>query len=72
MATTAWWFPEKPVRTRPLRRTGVEYQPALPMGAQGKDGLGAPIKHSLCRIYKAGKRRLEMTRKAGVRPVDRL
>jgi hypothetical protein len=22
------------------------------MGKQGKDGLGAPIKHSLCRIYK--------------------
>ena len=24
----------------------------LPMGEQGKDGLGAPIKHSMCRIYK--------------------
>jgi hypothetical protein len=24
------------------------------MGDQGKDGLGAPIKHNLCRIYKAG------------------
>jgi hypothetical protein len=24
------------------------------MGFQGKDGLGAPIKHLLCRVYKAG------------------
>jgi hypothetical protein len=22
------------------------------MGYQGKDGLGAPIKHLLCRVYK--------------------
>jgi hypothetical protein len=24
----------------------------MPMGAQGKDGLGTPTKHLLCKVYK--------------------
>jgi hypothetical protein len=24
----------------------------IPMGYQGKDGLGAPFKHMICKVYK--------------------
>jgi anaerobic selenocysteine-containing dehydrogenase len=53
MAAHGWWFPEKPPQEPSL--FGVwesNINQLIPMGAQGKDGLGAPIKHSLCRIYK--------------------
>ncbi len=54
MAAHGWWFPEKEGAEPELY--GVwesNINLLLPMGAQGKDGLGAPIKHSMCRIYKA-------------------
>jgi anaerobic selenocysteine-containing dehydrogenase len=53
MATHGWWFPEKSAVEPSL--FGVwesNINQLLPMGFQGKDGLGAPIKHSLCKIYK--------------------
>jgi anaerobic selenocysteine-containing dehydrogenase len=55
MATHGWWFPEREGAEPNLY--GVwehNINQLIPMGAQGKDGLGAPIKHSMCRIYKAG------------------
>jgi anaerobic selenocysteine-containing dehydrogenase len=54
MAAHGWWFPEKPGKEPELY--GIwecNINLLFPMNAQGKDGLGAPIKHSLCRIYKA-------------------
>jgi hypothetical protein len=53
MAAHGWWFPEKPPQEPSL--FGVwesNINQLIPMGAQGKDGLGAPIKHLLCRIYR--------------------
>ena len=53
MAAHGWWFPEKPPQEPSL--FGVwesNINQLIPMGAQGKDGLGAPIKHLLCKIYK--------------------
>jgi anaerobic selenocysteine-containing dehydrogenase len=55
MAAHGWWFPEKPGAEPTLY--GVwesNINQLIPMNAQGKDGLGAPIKHLLCRIYKVG------------------
>jgi anaerobic selenocysteine-containing dehydrogenase len=55
MATHGWWFPEKPGPEPSLY--GVwesNINQLIPMNAQGKDGLGAPIKHLLCKIYKVG------------------
>lgn len=53
MATHAWWMPEKEGAEPELYGTW-EYNInlLLPMGEQGEDGLGTPVKHSLCRIYK--------------------
>jgi anaerobic selenocysteine-containing dehydrogenase len=54
MAAHGWWFPEKKGAEPDLY--GVwesNINLLLPMNAQGKDGLGAPIKHSMCRIKKA-------------------
>ncbi len=54
MATHGWWFPEKQAEEPTLfgvREHNINN--LLPMDAQGKDGMGAPIKHSMCRIYKA-------------------
>ncbi len=54
MATHGWWFPEKDGAEPSLygvREHNINN--LLPMNAQGKDGMGAPIKHSMCRIYKA-------------------
>lgn len=54
MATHGWWFPERKGAEPELY--GVwehNVNQLIPMGAQGKDGLGAPIKHLLCRIYRA-------------------
>jgi anaerobic selenocysteine-containing dehydrogenase len=53
MATHGWWFPEKPPQEPHL--FGVmesNVNQLIPMGFMGKDGLGAPIKHLLCRLYK--------------------
>lgn len=53
MATHGWWFPEKPGPEPSL--FGVwesNVNQLLPMGYQGKDGLGAPVKHMLCKVYK--------------------
>ncbi len=53
MAAHGWWFPEKPPQEPSL--FGVwesNINQLIPMGAQGKDGLGAPIKHLLCKIYR--------------------
>jgi len=55
LATHGWWFPEKPGEEPSL--FGVwesNVNQLIPMGFQGKDGLGAPMKHLLCRVYKVG------------------
>ena len=57
MATHGWWFPEKPGPEPSL--FGVwesNVNQLIPMGFQGKDGLGAPIKHLLCNVYKVNQR----------------
>jgi anaerobic selenocysteine-containing dehydrogenase len=53
MASHGWWFPEKAAAEPSL--FGVwesNINQLIPMNHQGKDGQGAPIKHSMCRIYK--------------------
>ena len=53
MAEHGWWFPEKKGAEPSLFdvwKSNVNQ--LIPMGYQGKDGLGAPIKHLLCRVYK--------------------
>ncbi len=53
MAAHGWWFPEKPGAEPSL--FGVwesNVNQLIPMGSQGKDGLGAPIKQMLCRLCK--------------------
>jgi anaerobic selenocysteine-containing dehydrogenase len=55
MAAHGWWFPEEPPAEPSL--FGVwksNINLLLPMGYQGKDGLGSPIKHILCKVYKVG------------------
>jgi anaerobic selenocysteine-containing dehydrogenase len=53
MAVHGWWFPERKGEEPSLYGTWESnINLLLPMGAQGKDGLGAPIKHSMCKIYK--------------------
>lgn len=57
MAPHGWWFPEKPGAEPSL--FGVwesNINQLIPMGFQGKDGLGAPIKHLLCKVYKVSSR----------------
>ncbi len=53
MAAHGWWFPpeegKKPSLDKQLE-SNVNY--LMPMGAQGKDGLGTPTKHLMCRVYK--------------------
>jgi anaerobic selenocysteine-containing dehydrogenase len=54
MAEYGWWFPE----TEGAEPThfGVwksNVNQLLPMGYQGKDGLGTPLKNMLCKVYKA-------------------
>jgi hypothetical protein len=36
-----------------FRRWKSNINQLIPMGSQGKDGLGAPIKNLLCKVYKA-------------------
>jgi anaerobic selenocysteine-containing dehydrogenase len=53
MAAHGWWFPEKAGAEPSL--FGVwesNINQLIPLGFQGKDGLGAPMKNLLCRIYK--------------------
>jgi anaerobic selenocysteine-containing dehydrogenase len=57
MIAHGWWFPEELGEEPSLY--GVWKSNAsmlIPMGYQGKDGLGAPIKHLLCKVYPAGGR----------------
>jgi len=57
MAAHGWWFPEREGAEPSLYGTWESnINLLLPMNAQGKDGLGSPIKHSLCRIYKVNGR----------------
>ncbi len=59
MATHAWWMPEKDGAEPNLYGTWEHnINLLMPMGEQGKDGLGAPIKHSLCRIYKVSEKEM--------------
>jgi anaerobic selenocysteine-containing dehydrogenase len=53
MASHGWWFPEKKAAEPSLY--GVwesNINQLIPMNHHGKDGQGAPIKHSMCKIYK--------------------
>lgn len=53
MAPHGWWFPEKKAAEPDLYGMwDSNINQLIPMGHQGKDGQGAPIKHSMCRIYK--------------------
>jgi anaerobic selenocysteine-containing dehydrogenase len=53
MATHGWWFPEESGAEPSLFDVWKSnINQLIPMGYQGKDGLGAPIKHMLCKIYR--------------------
>jgi len=53
MATHGWWFPEEKGEKPHLFGTWKSNVNMLfPMGYQGKDGLGTPLKHMLCEVYK--------------------
>jgi anaerobic selenocysteine-containing dehydrogenase len=54
MVPHGWWFAEKPGARPSFHGTWESNISQLfSMGQQGKDGLGSPIKHSLCRVYRA-------------------
>lgn len=54
MAAHGWWFPEKQAAEPSLYGNWESnINMLLPMDAVGKDGLGSPIKHSMCKVYKA-------------------
>jgi anaerobic selenocysteine-containing dehydrogenase len=53
MAAHGWWFPEKKAAEPSLYGMWESnINQLIPMNEQGKDGMGAPIKHSMCRVYK--------------------
>jgi anaerobic selenocysteine-containing dehydrogenase len=53
MAAHGWWFPEEaPAEPSLYGVWKSNINQLIPMGYQGKDGLGAPIKHMLCKVYK--------------------
>ncbi|MFC2038816.1 molybdopterin-dependent oxidoreductase [Chloroflexota bacterium] len=53
MAAHGWWFPEKPGEEPGLYDVWKSnISQLIPMGFQGKDGLGSPMKHLLCKVYK--------------------
>jgi len=57
MVAHGWWFPEKEPADPSL--FGVwesNINQLIPMDHQGKDGMGAPIKHSMCKIYRVSER----------------
>jgi anaerobic selenocysteine-containing dehydrogenase len=53
MVAHGWWYPEQegaePVLFGAWKSNVNQL---IPMAHQGKDGLGAPIKNLLCRVYK--------------------
>lgn len=54
MIAHGWWFPEEPGEEPSLFgawRSNANL--LIPMGYQGKDGLGSPVKHLLCKVYAA-------------------
>jgi len=52
MAPHGWWFPEKEGAEPVLYDTWKSnINQLIPMGYQGPDGLGAPIKHLLCKVH---------------------
>jgi anaerobic selenocysteine-containing dehydrogenase len=54
MAAHGWWFPEEDGAEPSLFGSWKSnINQLIPMGNQGKDGLGAPIKNLLCKVYKA-------------------
>ena len=54
MAEHGWWFPEKEGAEPSLFGVwDVNVNQLIPMGYEGKGGLGAPIKSMLCKVYKA-------------------
>jgi len=53
MVPHGWWFPEKEGAEPSL--FGVwesNINQLIPMNSQGRDGLGAPLKNLLCKVYK--------------------
>jgi anaerobic selenocysteine-containing dehydrogenase len=53
MAAHGWWFPEEePAEPSLYGVWKSNINQLIPMGYQGEDGLGAPIKHMLCKVYK--------------------
>jgi anaerobic selenocysteine-containing dehydrogenase len=53
MAAHGWWFPEEDGAEPSLFGAWKSnINQLIPMGSQGKDGLGAPIKNLLCKVYK--------------------
>jgi hypothetical protein len=59
MAAHGWWLPEEKGAEPTLYGTWKHNVSMLiPMGEQGKDGLGAPVKHSMCKIYRVSEREL--------------
>ena len=55
MAAYGWWFPEKSGAEPSLYGLWESnINQLIPMGSQGKDGLGAPTKQLLCKVYKVG------------------
>jgi len=54
MVAHGWWFPEEDGAEPSLFGAWKSnINQLIPMGCHGKDGLGAPIKNLLCRVYKA-------------------
>ena len=53
MVPHGWWFPEEPGEEPSLFGAWKSnINQLIPMGSQGKDGLGAPLKNLLCKVYK--------------------
>jgi anaerobic selenocysteine-containing dehydrogenase len=57
MAAHGWWFPEQEgAEPNLFGAWKSNINQLIPMGYQGKDGLGAPIKNLLCKVYKVRER----------------
>ncbi|MBP2653569.1 MAG: putative molybdopterin oxidoreductase, associated with bss3 [Firmicutes bacterium] len=53
MAAHGWWFPEEKGSEPSLYGTfRSNINTLIPMNSVGKDGLGSPIKHMLCKVHK--------------------
>jgi len=58
MAAHGWWFPEEEGAEPSLFGAWKSnINQLIPMGSQGEDGLGAPLKNLMCRVYRVGGRR---------------